>query len=48
LLHRSDPRERILQRAVPKLASRSRRPPLDEPIRQCLGQCSEGELLHPR
>ena len=39
------PRQPILQRAVPTLAGRPRRRLLDEPIRQRVGQRSDGELL---
>jgi putative transposase len=43
-VHHSD-RGSIHQRAVPEAAGRSRRRLFDEPLRQCLGQCSDGELL---
>ena len=39
------PRQPIQQRAVPAADGRSRRRLLDEPFRQCLGQCSDGKLL---
>ena len=39
------PRQPIHQRAVPEADGRSWRHLLDEPIRQCLGQCGDGELL---
>ena len=35
----------IHQRAVPAVAGGQRRHLLDEPVRQCLGQCGDGELL---
>ena len=38
-------RQPIHQRAVPATDGRSRRRLLDEPIRQRLGQCGDGELL---
>ena len=38
-------RQPIHQRAVPAADGRSRHHLLDEPIRQCLGQCGDGELL---
>ena len=45
LLHHSDRGSPIYQRAVPEADGRSRRHLLDEPFRQRLGQCSDGELL---
>ncbi len=45
LLHHSDRGSPIHQRAVPKANVRSRRRLLDEPFRQRLGQCRDGELL---
>jgi transposase InsO family protein len=38
-------RQPIHQRAVPEADGRSRRRLLDEPLRQRLGQCRDGELL---
>ena len=38
-------RQPIHQRAVPEADGRSRYHLLDEPLRQCLGQCGDGELL---
>ena len=45
LLHHSDPRQPIHQRAVPEVDGRSRRRLLDEPFSQRLGQCGDGKLL---
>jgi putative transposase len=45
LLHHSDRGSPIHQRAVPAIDGRSRRGLLDEPVRQCLGQRRDGELL---
>jgi putative transposase len=45
LLHHSDRRQPIHQRAVPEAHGRSRRGLLDEPIGQRLGQRCDGELL---
>jgi putative transposase len=39
------PWQSVHQRAVPAAAGRSRCCLLDEPIRQCVGQCGDGELL---
>ncbi len=39
------PRQPIYQRAVPEADGRPRRHLLDEPLRQRLGQCGDGELL---
>jgi hypothetical protein len=45
LLHHSDRGSPIYERAVPAPDGRQWRRLLDEPIRQCLGQCGDGELL---
>ncbi len=45
LLHHSDRGSQYTQRAVPAADGRSRRRLLNEPLRQRLGQCGDGELL---